>query len=136
MAVWTCPSCGRRVPDRVEACHCGAPRPAAIPPGVPLPPAAPGHAGALAGPLLPSWKSLPRDIRIGLGLLAVLVVGALASLFIPDRGRKLPALLGHVDPSPTVQEVRPSPLASRPPAPGKPRHARPAPTPAPQDDGG
>ena len=23
---WTCPSCGRRVPQRAEACHCGMTR--------------------------------------------------------------------------------------------------------------
>ena len=126
MAVWTCPSCGRRVPDRIEACHCGAPRPAAIPPGVPLSAAGAPHAGALAGPLLPSWKSLPRDIRIGLGLLAVLIVGALASLLLPDRGPRLPALLGHVDPPPTVQEVRPSSSPSRSPVPRTTRRGKPA----------
>jgi Zn-dependent protease with chaperone function/type II secretory pathway pseudopilin PulG len=47
---WVCPQCSRRVPMRIEACRCGAPRPEAPPPPPayhpPVTPAGAGHAPA------------------------------------------------------------------------------------------
>ncbi|MCG6920557.1 MAG: hypothetical protein LJF15_05640 [Acidobacteria bacterium] len=97
---WQCPACGRRVPMRVSACHCGmtreraevmaeahaaaerpAPRPAR--PGLRTPPA-----------------PLPRDVKAlvaGVGLVAVLGLGWL--IFGPRPQPPVP-VLGYVDATP------------------------------------
>lgn len=107
---WQCPTCGRRVPMRVSACHCGmtreraevmaeaqaaaerpAPRPAR--PGLRTPPA-----------------PLPRDVKAllaGVGLVAVLGLGWL--IFGP-RPQPLVPVLGYMDATPPpVPEPTPAP---------------------------
>ena len=110
--VWTCPNCGRRVPLRVDACHCGATRAraeqmeaAAATPPVPRPRTAP------AGPRLPP---LPGDVKaLAIGGLVVLVAGFFWLVLGPGRPPSTPALLGHVDAGPPAVKTTPPP--PRPP---------------------
>jgi hypothetical protein len=68
MAVWSCPSCGRTVPGRIEVCHCGMSRARALGEGDRPPPQAPvgrpglwrSGAGAPAGPTRPAPPSSRR----------------------------------------------------------------------------
>ena len=106
---WVCAACGRRVPLRVDVCHCGATRqqaPAATAPATPPPAAHHGEAGA-------SWRSLPRDVQgllVAAGLIVVLGLGWL--VYDPPRPTPAPALLGYVD----VRPPPPTPTSpSRPP---------------------
>ncbi len=98
---WICGACGRRVPLRVEACHCGATRQQA---------AAPQAEAARVGEADPGggWRSLPLDVQallLAAGLSVVLGVAWL--VYDPPRPTPMPALLGYVDvppPPPTTLE--------------------------------
>lgn len=109
---WTCPTCGRRVPRRAEACHCGMPRAraeelaAAATPTERRPPrrTRPVSPGRL-------FAALPLDIKaLVVGSALVLVAGLGWMAFGPQRHTPTPALLGRVDPGPPpVAKPRPSP---------------------------
>ena len=105
---WVCAACGRRVPLRVDVCHCGATRQQASPAAAATaspPPAARAGAGV-------AWRLLPRDVQallVTAGLLAVLGLGWL--VFDPPRPTSTPALLGYVD----VPPPRPPTGPPRPP---------------------
>ena len=104
---WTCPSCGRRVPLRIEACHCGATRAQAEEMAAEAP-AAPRPREPVAATRLPP---LPTDVKIlVVGALAVLVVGSFWLVLAPSPPPAAPAILGYVD----VGPPRPSP-PPRPP---------------------
>ena len=112
---WTCPTCGRRVPLRAEACHCGMPRAraeelaAAAAPAERRPPrrtrqASPGR----------FFAALPPDVKaLVVGSALVMVAGLGWMVFGPRRPSSTPALLGWVDPGPPpVPKPTPTP---RPP---------------------
>jgi hypothetical protein len=80
-ATWLCPSCGRRVPASFGECRCGSPRPSAV---------------AVAR-VAARGEKLPRDIRVLLVVLALIVVGGLAALFFPYGPTRGTRLLGTVD---------------------------------------
>lgn len=112
---WQCPACGRRVPLRVSACHCGMTRErataleearaeAARPETARLRPTAP----ALPTPPAP----LPRDVKALLAGAALVAVLGLGWFFFGPRPEPIAPVLGYIDASP-------------PPAP------RPAPAPTP-----
>jgi hypothetical protein len=95
---WTCSSCGRRVPSRVEVCHCGTTREQIA--------AAPSAGEVGNAPLartLPRdwrgfWASLPRDVRAFTAATALVLVAGLGWLvFGPRQPDATPALLGYVD---------------------------------------
>ena len=117
---WTCPSCGRRVPLRAEACHCGMTRAraeevaaasaAALRPGGP---AVPPRGSPCAGREV--LATMPGDVK------ALVVAGALVLaaglgwlVFGPSRPSSTPAVLGHVDegppPAPTKAPPAPPPV--------------------------
>ena len=109
---WTCSACGRRVPQRVETCHCGGTRERSLaarrtsvvrqPQNAPLPP---GWRGL--------WASLPRDVIAMVAAAALVVTSGLAWLLLaPQRPNTTPALLGYVDRRP---QTPPSPPPPRPP---------------------
>jgi hypothetical protein len=109
---WTCSSCGRRVPQRAEACHCGMTRAVAEAPATVLPTAARAPRPRSRFPVSRSelMATMPRDVK---ALLMVSVFVGVAGLgwlaFGPRRPDSTPALLGHVDqgppPAPTPPPV-------------------------------
>jgi hypothetical protein len=98
---WSCPNCGRRVPNRVSQCHCGTTREDAVrqaaagaavgPPGAPR--AARRSPPIRLGPLTWDLKAL----LIGMALVALL---GLVRLFWPARPEPIVPLLGHIDATP------------------------------------
>jgi hypothetical protein len=110
---WTCPNCKRRVPSRVDACHCGTTRSqaeqltAASPSG-----AGPDAAFGYEGPAV--REELGWDVKgpaLGLVLVAVFAAGWL--IFRPYRPDPIAPVLGFVDkprtPPPTTIPRRPVP---------------------------
>lgn len=98
---WICTACGRRVPRRVDRCHCGATRAAAE--------AAPDTAPELSGPRPRGGRGLvaelratmPRDVQVLLGAgLAVAVLGLGWLAFGPRTPDATPRVLGYVDAAP------------------------------------
>ena len=101
---WTCPSCNRRVPNRVATCHCGTKREQAE--------RRVSRPGARAAAAPPGW-----DIT-ALAIVLVLVTAAgLVWLFVPHRPERVYPVLGFVDNLPSPP---PPPRAPRPPAPAPP----------------
>jgi hypothetical protein len=111
-ATWTCPSCQRRVPNRVSVCHCGTTRePAdagAMPPPAPAPPAR-TRRGWLSD--LPAWSSLPWDLKALALAFGLVVVLAVVVLLLPSRPQQIQPLLGYTDPTPPPRSS-PSPAPS------------------------
>jgi hypothetical protein len=112
---WTCPTCGRRVPQRAEVCHCGMTRSRAEEAAAASPAAAPVRRARSRLPVSRRevLAAMPRDVK------ALLVVGAIVMaaglgwlVFGPSRPSTTPALLGHVDQSPP-----PPPRPTPPPQP-------------------
>ena len=112
---WTCPGCGRRVPLRVEACHCGATRAEAEAraaeartAGAALVPR-PSPAEAAGGRHVPP---LPTDVKaLAVGSLVVLVGGLIWLVFVPSRPSPILPVLGYADagPPPVVSTAPPRP---------------------------
>jgi hypothetical protein len=101
---WTCPSCGRRVPNRVDRCHCGAARPAVEEQAAtPMVEAAatprPVHRG---GSLLEEVQAtMPRDVKALVVTAAIVGIAGLGWLvFGPRRPDTTPRVLGYVDQGP------------------------------------
>lgn len=129
--LWTCPSCGRRVPLRAPECHCGMTRDRALeiaaaapaeasaparPAGGPGPQPGPRMRGDRRGTASEAWSAMPGDVRALLvGAALALVAGLGWTAFGPARRDTTPAVLGWVEPG-------------REPAP---RPRLPAPSPAP-----
>jgi hypothetical protein len=108
---WHC-TCGRRVPLRVNVCHCGLPREAAL---AAAPPPAYPPASETPGPTTASavWSTMPNDVRaMALVSALVLVAGVGWVAFGPTRTTLTPAVLGWVDPGPP-----PVPKPTPPPRP-------------------
>jgi len=98
---WPCPSCGRRVPLRAEACHCGMTR-------------ARSEQRQRAEPQLAVAPRLARgtrdrrealdamtgDVKLLLGVSVLVVVGGLGWLVFAPRREPYPAVLGYMDAGP------------------------------------
>jgi len=99
---WTCPACRRRVPQRVQVCHCGFTRTqAAAATAQEMAPAATGRL---------SWQFWSWLALLGLAFLFAVV-----QLFRPYHRPAIPALLGYVDPPrPTPPPPSPSPPDASP----------------------
>jgi hypothetical protein len=114
-----CPGCGRSVPLRVEACHCGAARPNAAAPGLAAPDVPAGRrsrtrpAGALPRSTGELWRSLPLDVKALAVASALTLGGGVAWLVaVPPRPEPLPAILGTIDrvPAPPSPSASPFPM--------------------------
>ena len=111
---WPCPSCGRRVPLRAAACHCGMTRTraeelAVAAPAAPVRPVAPRRAGGRAEAV----AAMTRDVNALLVAFAVVIVAGVGWLvFGPRRPPSTPAVLGWVDQGPP-----PAPKPTPPPRP-------------------
>jgi len=98
---WTCPSCGRRVPLRADVCHCGMTRARAqqllaVQPRVA---AAPRVARGLSDRQA-ALHAMTGDVKLLLGLSALVVVAGLFWLGFGPRTEPYPAVLGYVDAGP------------------------------------
>jgi hypothetical protein len=115
---WTCPSCGRRVPLRASACHCGMTRARAEELATASAAATPARALRSPRPRLPvSGREvvavMPGDVKALLATGALVMAAGLGWLvFGPSRPASTPALLGHVDAGPP-----PAPAKATPPRP-------------------
>jgi S1-C subfamily serine protease len=102
--VWNCPSCGRRVPRRVEECRCGfraAPEALAPVSEVIAPEPEPARSSGRRGVLM-----LGAGLALGLGLAT-----------IPLRSLWAPATVSTPPPSPAAMAIADTPAASvQPPA--------------------
>lgn len=112
---WTCPNCSRRVPNRVDACHCGTTRSQAEQLAAAAPPGAGAGASFESGsPAV--GAELGWDVKgpaVGLLLVAVLAVGWL--VFRPFRPDPIYPVLGFVDKAPTPPPPPPAPRRPAPP---------------------
>ena len=84
--VWTCPSCGRRVPPRVPACRCGFQQTDAPPP---LPDAAAPRTappqrpwGLLVVALIPAAASGALAVAAVLGGVSLAAIGGVLALLV------------------------------------------------------
>jgi hypothetical protein len=105
---WTCAGCGRQVPQRVDACHCGSTRAQAL--------AARHEARAARGQRPPApgegwrvlWRSLPRDVKAMVVAASVVLLAGFGWLvFAAPAPAAAPALLGYVERP--VTTLRPAP---------------------------
>ncbi len=105
---WACPVCGRRVPRRIERCHCGRLRDAAGP--APEAPALRPRPVPSGPATLAIWRSSSLDVKALIVLGALIVTGGIGwGLFGSQPAERRPALLGYID--------RPAPLPARAPQP-------------------
>ena len=113
---WQCPACGRQVPLRVAACHCGMTRERAEAQAEAQAEAArpaPRRERSFAPGLRTPPAPLPRDVKVLLGGVALAVVLGLGWLVFGPPPDPIIPVLGYADAGP-------------PPAP----RPTPAPTPA------
>ena len=98
---WQCPSCGRRVPLRADACHCGMTRARAE-----LLAAAPQAAAAAPRPTRglsdrqAAVNAMTRDVKILLGVGALVIVAGLGWMIFGPAPARVTPVLGYVDPGP------------------------------------
>jgi hypothetical protein len=98
---WTCPSCGRRVPLRAEACHCGMTRAraeelrAAEPQAATAPRVARGTSDRQA-----ALNAMTGDVKLLLAVSALVLVAGLGWLVFGPRAEPYPSVLGYVDAGP------------------------------------
>ena len=111
---WSCPSCGRRVPLRVDRCHCGRMRDAPrAEPRAQGQPARPSRTRGRGRQALALWRTLPLDVKVLVVAAALLVTGGLGwALFGQQQSEPLPALLGYMEREPPQPTPRPP---ARPP---------------------
>ncbi len=109
---WLCPGCGRRVPLRVDRCHCGRMRDAPRTEGNPQPDHPPGAPASRRLPLA-IWRTLPLDAKALVVVAVLLMAGGVGwALFGPQQSEQLPAILGYMERTPP----RPTPTPpTRPP---------------------
>jgi hypothetical protein len=117
---WSCPACGRRVPLRVDACHCGATRQqaeerAAATAAVevasaPAPPVA--RPVAAREPRL-RWSSLPGDVRALVAGIALVALAGMGWLLFGPPPAPIAPVLGYVDHGPPPVP-RPTPRPAPP----------------------
>ena len=95
---WTCPACGRRVPLRAEACHCGMTRERAQELAAALPVAARPARATRPGARAEAIAAMTGDVKALLVAGAIVVVAGLGWLvFAPSRPPSMPRVLGWVD---------------------------------------
>lgn len=100
---WACPSCGRRVPLRAEACHCGMTRARAEEVAAASPAEAPPRRARSRLPVSRRevLATMPGDVKALVVAGAIVLAAGLGWLvFGPSRSSSIPAVLGHVDQGP------------------------------------
>lgn len=100
---WTCPSCGRRVPLRAEACHCGMTRARAEEVAAASPAETPPRRARSRLPVSRRevLATMPGDVKALVVAGAIVLAAGLGWLvFGPSRPNSIPAVLGHVDQGP------------------------------------
>lgn len=113
---WTCPSCGRRVPVRAEACHCGMTRARAEEAAAASPAEAPRRPARSRLPVSRRevLATMPGDVKALVVAGAIVLAAGLGWLvFGPSRPSSTPAILGHVDQGPPPAP-RPTPRPTPP----------------------
>jgi hypothetical protein len=111
---WTCPSCGRRVPLRAEACHCGMTRARAeaVAAARPEAEAAPRRPRISAGDRREALQAMTGDVKLLLAVSTLVLVAGLGYVVFGPKPPAGPAVLGFVDPGPP-----PAPGSKAPPQP-------------------
>jgi hypothetical protein len=112
---WACPSCGRRVPLRAEACHCGLTRARAEAVLAAQPPAeaAPRRPRMIsASDRQEAIAAMTGEVKLLLAASALVLVAGLGYLVFGPKPQPMPAVLGFVDGGPP-----PSPRTKAPPKP-------------------
>ncbi len=99
---WTCPSCGRRVPLRAEACHCGMRQARAqqLAAAQPLVAAAAPRVARGARDRREALDAMTTDVKLLLAMAALVLVAGLGWLAFGPSRPSYPAVLGHVDAGP------------------------------------
>jgi hypothetical protein len=120
---WTCPSCKRRVPNRIDTCHCGTTRAQAVEMTA-------AEQRAADRPAPAAWTPKPRPVprqKLGwdikgliIGLVVVCIL-ALVWLLVPWKPDSVVPVLGIQVPAP------PGKATPKPRAPATPRPPTPTP---------
>lgn len=112
-ATWGCPRCGRRVPNRAPACHCGMTQEQARQEQAPgVVPAAPAPRRGRGLGLRQIWNDFTWDLKaLAIGVVVVSLLG-LAWLFVPRKEEPIAPVLGIVAPAPSPSPS-PTPKAKR-----------------------
>jgi len=98
---WTCPSCGRRVPLRAEACHCGMTRARATELLAAQPQlAAPPRVARGTSDRQAALNAMTPDVKLLLAVSAFVLVAGLGWLVFGPRTEPYPAVLGYMDAGP------------------------------------
>lgn len=98
---WTCPSCGRRVPLRVDTCHCGMTRAHAEqarserPVGASARPVAHGVSDGRA-----ALNAMTTDVKLLLAVTALVLITGVVWLAFGPSPEPYPAVLGYMDAGP------------------------------------
>jgi len=110
---WLCPSCGRRVPLRAAACHCGMTRARAeeLQAAEPQAAAAPPRARRATSEGREVLDAMTTDVKLLLALGAFTLLLGLGWLAFGPRPSQPPPVLGWVDSGPP----KPPPTAPRKP---------------------
>ena len=109
---WSCPTCGRRVPLRASACHCGMTWERASQVAAPLTarPVVRPATSTRGKAALTVWRSFPADIKVFAVAAALVLVSGLGwTIFGPGKPNTTPPLLGYVDSLPPAPTPKPSP---------------------------
>ena len=98
--VWHCPTCGRHVPQRVDACRCGSSRPGDTS-SAEVPAAHPPAAAAGRRSVLP----LLIGLMLGLGLAAISFWSPWADTAVRRDPETMPASTASPEPGPTLADA-------------------------------
>jgi hypothetical protein len=99
--LWSCPSCGRRVPLRAPVCHCGTTRERALELAAAAPAVTASARPVARGVRGAEGSAMPRDVRLLFAGAALFVLAGLgwAALGPEPRDATTP-VLGWIDPGP------------------------------------
>ncbi len=111
---WQCPSCGRRVPLRAEACHCGMTRARAerMAAAVEAPQAAPRPTRRVLDRRA-AVAAMTTDVKLLVGAIALVIVLGLGWAVFGPAPPPPPPVLGYADSVPPKQAAMRDP--KRPP---------------------
>ncbi len=116
---WACPSCKRRVPNRVSTCHCGTTRDQADQ-------VAAAQDAASKRPAPRAWTPRPRptpraplsrDVKALLVGLVLILLLAVARMFMPWQPAPIHPVLGFAEPGRPPSTPRPAPVGTPAPHP-------------------
>lgn len=113
---WLCPSCGRRVPLRAAACHCGMTRARAeeladSQPAAAVAPAAARRARRGTSDRQEALDAMTPDVKLLLAVGGLVLVAGLGWVAFGPRPEPYPSVLGYVDAAPPKAPPKPGPQA-------------------------